>query len=272
MFQLNANEIIGSHHVLFMTFDSLRYDVARATMHAGRTPALERVLPDGLWEERRTQGTFTYPAHQAFFAGFLPVPSGPNRPPRLLACQAVPGKGRTIATTTYVFSDAPDIVQGFAGIGYRTVCIGGVGYFNNITRLGRVLPGLFQEAYWTQDTSPDCYDSTRHQVDRALAVLDEQVPDQRLFLFINIAATHEPTAGYIPGETRDSWESQCAALSYADGELSRLFEQLPQHGPWLAILCADHGDAFGEDGHSGHGIAHPCVSSVPYAHTLIPSV
>jgi hypothetical protein len=35
-------------------------------------------------------------------------------------------------------------------------------------------------------------------------------------------------------------------------------------------LCADHGDAFGEDGHRGHGIAHPAVWSVPYAETLLP--
>ncbi|MCX4686669.1 STM4013/SEN3800 family hydrolase [Kitasatospora purpeofusca] len=268
--QLNANAIIGTHHVLFMTFDSLRYDAARATMHAGRTPSLERILPEGLWEERRTQGTFTYPAHQAFFAGFLPVPSGPNRPPRLLACQAVPGRGRTIAPTTYVF-DAPDIVNGLAGIGYRTVCIGGVGYFNSRTKLGRVLPGLFQEAYWAEETGPDCYESTRHQVDRALTVLAQQPFDQRLFLFVNVSATHEPTAGYLPGEAEDSWESQCAALSYADGELGRLFEELPHHGPWLVIACADHGDAFGEDGHTGHGIAHPCVASVPYAQALGPA-
>lgn len=31
------------------------------------------------------------------------------------------------------------------------------------------------------------------------------------------------------------------------------------------IMCADHGDAFGEDGYHGRGIAHPTVLNVPFA-------
>ncbi len=30
-------------------------------------------------------------------------------------------------------------------------------------------------------------------------------------------------------------------------------------------MCADHGDAFGEDGYHGRGIAHPTVLNVPFA-------
>ncbi|MFJ1599905.1 STM4013/SEN3800 family hydrolase [Streptomyces sp. NPDC088261] len=265
---INANEVIGSHNVLFVTFDSLRFDVARATTHAGRTPNLENLLPDGLWEERRTQGTFTLPAHTAFFSGFLPVPSGPDRPARLFACHAM--RGTTIKKRTFVF-DSPDIVSGFSGLGYRTVCIGGVGFFSNQTKLGRVLPGLFQESHWTPETGTDCQDSTRHQVDIALKVLAEQNPENPLFLFLNVSATHTPHYGYLPGETADSWESQCAALAYADTELGRLIDAMPGARPWLVVMCADHGDAFGEDGHHGHGIAHPTVWSVPYAESLMPA-
>jgi arylsulfatase A-like enzyme len=60
-----------------------------------------------------------------------------------------------------------------------------------------------------------------------------------------------PTHGYLPGATADSWENQCAALAYADTHLGRLFHALPDAGPWLVVLCADHGDTFGEDGHHG---------------------
>ncbi|MQS38372.1 hypothetical protein [Streptomyces katsurahamanus] len=73
----------------------------------------------------------------------------------------------------------------------------------------------------------------------------------------------------VEERTSDSWESQCAALAYTDTELGRLFHAMPGAGLWLVILCADHGDAFGEDGHHGHGIAHPCVWSVPYAEALM---
>ncbi|UQA91206.1 STM4013/SEN3800 family hydrolase [Streptomyces halobius] len=263
---INANEVIGSHNVLFITFDSLRYDVARATTHGGRTPNLETLLPDGLWEERRTQGSFTLPAHAAFFSGFLPVPSGPVRPGRLLACYAV--RGTTIKKRTFVF-DAPNIVDGLSGLGYRTVCIGGVGFFSNQTKLGRVLPGLFQESYWSPKTGTDCPDSTRHQVDIALNVLREQETGNPLFLFLNIPATHTPHHVYLPGEAVDTWESQCAALAYVDTQLGRLFDAMPDAGPWLVLLCADHGEAFGEDGYHGHGIAHPTVWTVPYAENTI---
>ncbi|WP_274916883.1 STM4013/SEN3800 family hydrolase [Streptomyces sp. WZ-12] len=265
---INANEVIGSHNVLFITFDSLRYDVARAMVHAGRTPNLERVLPEGLWEERRTMGSFTLPAHMAFFSGFLPVVSGPARPGRLLACYAV--RGTTIQQRTYTF-DAPDIVTGLSGLGYRTVCIGGVGFFSNQTKLGCVLPSLFQESHWSPETGTDCPESTRHQVNRALRVFDEQKVGKRLFLFVNIAATHIPHHVYLPGESVDSWESQCAALAYADTQLGRLFDAARSLGPWLVLLCADHGDAFGEDGYYGHGIAHPSVWTVPYAEVVMPA-
>jgi glucan phosphoethanolaminetransferase (alkaline phosphatase superfamily) len=31
------------------------------------------------------------------------------------------------------------------------------------------------------------------------------------------------------------------------------------------IMCADHGDAFGEYGYYGRGIVHPTVLNVPFA-------
>jgi hypothetical protein len=34
---------------------------------------------------------------------------------------------------------------------------------------------------------------------------------------------------------------------------------------WLMIMCADHGDAFGEDGYYGRGIVYPTVLNVPFA-------
>lgn len=263
---INANEIIGRANVLLITFDSLRYDVARAALRGGQTPNLAKLLPGGEWEERRTQGTFTLPAHTSFFSGFLPVPSGPARPTRLFACYTP--HGTTIGERTYVF-DAPNIVSGLADLGYRTACIGGVGFFSGETKLGSVLPGLFHESHWSPETGPNGADSTRHQVDVALRVMEEKRNEQHLFLFINISATHTPHHVYLPGALTDSWESQGAALAYSDGQLGRLFDAMSSEGPWLVIMCADHGEAFGEDGHLGHGIAHPCVLSVPYAETIL---
>ena len=78
---LAVSSLIGSHDVLLMTLDTLRYDVAVDALARGATPNLARLLPSG-WERRHTPGNFTYAAHQAFFAGFLPTPSRAARQPR----------------------------------------------------------------------------------------------------------------------------------------------------------------------------------------------
>src|SRR5438093_13091232 len=93
---LPVRDLVGSHDVLFVTLDTLRYDVARDALAAGRTPNLAAVLPGGRWEERHSPGTFTYAAHQAFFAGFLPTPPTPGPHPRLFAAR-FPGSETTAA-------------------------------------------------------------------------------------------------------------------------------------------------------------------------------
>ena len=59
--------------------------------------------------------------------------------------------------------------------------------------------------------------------------------------------------------------SQLAALAYVDGQLAPLFAALRRRAPLLAIVCSDHGTAYGEDGYAGHRLAHPVVWEVPYA-------
>src|SRR5256885_3188320 len=130
---LDATVLVGSHDILLITLDSLRYDVACAALEAGQTPTLAALLPGGRWEERRSPGSFTFAAHQAFFAGFLPTPGAPGPHPRLFAARFAGSE--TTAPTTCVFG-APEIVSGLAARGYHTLCIGGVGFFNKQTPLG----------------------------------------------------------------------------------------------------------------------------------------
>ena len=49
---LDANELIGTHDVLFVTLDTLRFDVAQAALQRGQTPNLLRHLPGGRWFRR----------------------------------------------------------------------------------------------------------------------------------------------------------------------------------------------------------------------------
>ncbi|HUR53556.1 MAG TPA: STM4013/SEN3800 family hydrolase [Gemmataceae bacterium] len=262
----NVNALIGTHDILFVTLDTLRYDVA-ARLHAeGRTPNLSAVLPPGGWEKRHTPGSFTFAAHAAFFAGFLPTPAVPGKHPRPFALK-FPGS-ETTTEETAVF-DAPDIVSGLRGRGYHTICVGGVGFFNKQTPLGNVLPGPFDESFWSHRFGVTDPRSTEYQVDFALDRIAELPRDRRCFLFLNVSAIHQPNSFYLPGAADDTLGSHAAALEYVDSQLGPLFESLRRRGPWFAVACSDHGTAYGEDGFAGHRLGHPTVWDVPYAEFVL---
>ena len=263
----NRKSKISTHDVLFITLDTLRYDVARDALAAGRTPNLAAVLPGGRWEERHSPGSFTYSAHHAFFAGFLPTPVAPGRHGRLFAARFA---GSETTTDETCVLDAPDIVTGLAGLGYHTVCIGGVGFFNRLTPLGSVLPGLFAESHWSPALGVTDPHSTENQVALAKEVLGRIPEARRVFLFVNVSALHQPNCLFLPGATEDSPATQAAALEYVDQHLPPLFQAMQARAPVLAILCSDHGTAYGEDGYVGHRIAHPVVWTVPYAELVLP--
>jgi arylsulfatase A-like enzyme len=259
------NRVVGTHDVVFVTLDTLRYDVAAELAAAGRTPNLVRVLPGGVWQRRHTPASFTYAAHQAFFAGFLPTPVTPGPHPRLFAAR-FPGS-ETTADGTWVF-DAPDLVTGLAVAGYHTACVGGVGFFNRLSPLGSVLPELFAESHWAPELGVTNPDSFTAQLDVVESIVGAAPADRRLLLFLNISALHQPNRHYLPGATADSKESHAAALEYVDRHIDRLFRAFDAR-PCFVILCSDHGTAYGEDGHSGHRVAHEAVWTVPYAEFVL---
>ncbi|WP_436520568.1 STM4013/SEN3800 family hydrolase [Actinoplanes sp. HUAS TT8] len=254
--------LIGTHDILMVTLDTLRHDVAAELAATGRTPNLARVLPGGAWERRHSPASFTYAAHHAFFAGFLPTPADPGDHDRLYAA-AFPGSV-TSGPHTWVF-DAPDLPTALAKEGYHTLCLGGVGFFSRSTALGQVLPGLFAEAHWEHTfgvTAPDCLGAQLDRLETSLAAVPAGQP---VFTFLNVAAMHQPNRHYA-GLDEDTRESHAAALEYVDGLIPRLFDLVRGRGrPVFTILCSDHGTAYGEDGHTGHRIGHEVVWTVPYA-------
>jgi hypothetical protein len=262
----DMNAIVGSHDLLFLVLDTLRFDVAERLHREGRTPNLARLLPGG-WERRQSPGFFTLPAHQAFFAGFLPVPEAPGLHSRLFALR-FPGS-ETVAPTTCVL-DAPDLVHGLAARGYHTVCVGGVGFFNKQSPLGGVLPSLFAESHWSPELGVTDPRSTENQL-RLVAELLARLPrERRVFLYLNVSAIHQPNRCYLEGASEDSLASHAAALAYVDGQLPALTAALSARGSrWFGIVCSDHGTCYGEDGYHGHRHAHPLTWTVPYAEFLL---
>lgn len=265
----DMNEVVGSHDILLVTLDTLRYDVAVELAEAGRIPNLARHLPDGRWEKRHAPGSFTYASHQAIFAGFLPTPAAPGPHPRLFAASFAGSE--TTAGGTFVY-DTPDLVSGLAEAGYHTVCIGGVGFFNRQGPLGSVLPGLFHEAHWETEFGVTSPHSFENQIARAERVIGELPAERRLFLFVNVSALHQPNWFHLPGATReagDSRDTHAAALVHVDRHIGRLFAAASSRRRCFAIVCSDHGTAYGDDGWTGHRLGHESVWTVPYAHFFL---
>lgn len=261
---LNANTYLGERDILFITFDTLRYDVAKQAMETGQTPFLKTLLPDGMWEARHTPGSFTYAAHHAFFSGFLPTPESGEPRERLWAVTFPSSETTGRRTLTF---DAANIIEGYHAHGYQSLCVGGVGFFNKLTPLGSVLPNLFQQSEWrktfgvTEKKAPD------YQFEYAAEQIAQMPESQRLFLFINLSAMHQPNCHYIDGETEDSPMTQAAALVAVDKALQAIAPQFEKR-KWLCVFTSDHGTAYGEGGYEGHRLAHEMVWRVPYAEFL----
>ena len=226
---LHARRLIGTHNILFITLDTLRYNVAVQLHASGKTPHLASVIAHDGWEKRHSPGSFTFSAHAAFFAGFLPTPARPGTHPRLFALR-FPGSETTTAETA-VF-DAPDIVAGFRGRGYHTICIGGVGFFNKLTPLGSVLPGLFDESHWSPGARRD-RPAVRPRTRWSLAL--GRVARSRRTGGCSCSSTSRPSTSRTGSTCRahadDSVESHAAALEYVDGHLGRLFAGLTAARP-----------------------------------------
>jgi len=260
---INAKELIAEKQldIIFIVFDSLRYDV----LVNAELAELNQFVP--AWEKRHSPATFTYAAHHAFFSGFLPTPAKPGLHPRLFAA-AFAGSTTTQANT-FSFAEST-LPEALANRGYRTYCIGGVGFFNKQSALGSVLPNLFQESYWNPAMGVTGKDSTELQVTTALNFMAKN--KQPILLFINVAATHQPTCIYHPTLKEDSVVTQQAALEYASKHIAHLLAAQQQRRDALVILTSDHGEAYGEDGYEGHRLAHETVFTVPYTEFVLEKV
>ncbi len=262
----DMNAVVGTHDLLLVTLDTLRHDVAAELAAEGRIPHLARHLPGGRWEKRHAPGSFTYASHQAIFAGFLPTPATPGPHPRLFAASFAGSE--TTAARTWVY-DTPDLVSGLARAGYHTACVGGVGFFNKQGALGSVLPGLFRESHWRPEFGVTSPTSFEQQITCAEDLIRRLPAERKLFLFVNVSALHQPNWFHLPGATRETGDTRAthaAALEYVDRHIGRLFAAASSRRPCFAVVCSDHGTAYGDDGFTGHRLGHESVWTVPYAH------
>ena len=193
----NMNKIVGSHNILFLTLDTLRYDAAAECMEKGLLPNMEALF--GSWEKRHTPGNFTYAAHHAFFGGFLPTPAKPGKHERLFALSF---EGSETTTENTCVFESQNILQGFQSINYKTICIGGVGFFNKLNPIGSTFPNMFCESYWDKKMGVTDKNSTENQFQLATDLIKKL--DEKFFLFINLSALHQPNYFYLDGAEEDT--------------------------------------------------------------------
>jgi hypothetical protein len=205
------------------------------------------------------------------FVGFTPWVPGTSEPyvnPKSakifkLVGAGYPGRGRE-----FVQLEGRNIIDGFKRLGYAAIGTGAVGWFDPATPTGELLSADFDEFFYTRGAG------LREQVafvDGALRRLD----GRRVFLFLNVGETHVPY--YFEGAPWDGDDNPCrpfaddndaeecrrrqrACLEFVDHELGGLLDRFGQAN---VLVCADHGDAWGEDGVWEHGLPHPKVLEVP---------
>ncbi len=228
---MDMNRVVGTHDILMLCFDTLRYDVSKAEEAAGGTPVFE--------QSRRFVGRKG--TRREILLTRLILPSLQDfclHRQSLIPCVAVNGcfspcrQGRGVSRPKAVipFTEAT-FVQSLANKGYETICIGGVNFFSKRNELGRVFPSYFTKSYWLPTFGCTAPDSTEKQIDFALKKLENYSADKRIFMYINFSAIHYPNCHYVKGKTKDDKESHAAALRYIDSQLPRLFEVFSESVP-----------------------------------------
>ncbi|WP_210249531.1 hypothetical protein, partial [Methylobacterium sp. WL7] len=168
--------------------------------------------------------------------------------------------------------DGRDIVYGFRNKGYLTLGTGAVGWFDPQSPVSATLIGGFENFFFAGGRG------IVTQVDWLSRALDRQAREDKtrdIFSFVNVGETHvpyhfdgaswsvedNPCVPFQRVDRRtDCRERQRLCLEYVDRILAPILQRF-MHA--TILVCADHGDCWGEDGLWEHGISHPMTLTVP---------
>jgi hypothetical protein len=257
---------------LLITWDSCRYDA----FVKARLPCLSQYGPP---RRAWAMGTFTLPAHVAMFQGFLPHVFcneplcnryqqqlwriGTHRRAQSRPLVAFPEKTR-------------NIMSGFRRRGYFTAGVAAMRWFRDAP--------VLREGF-DKFSRPGC--EARRQNGILIDWIERYACQRSCFAFVNYGETHSPyccegmdesppqfEAGRFfnqAGVFNESWNfneegfaRQVACAEFLDARTSELIECFRRRGrPTTVIVCADHGECFGENGLHGHAFYHEKVMEVP---------
>jgi len=254
-------------HVLFISLDSCRYD----TFAAAQVPALRRVGP---LHRAQAPSHFTYGSHSAFWVGFTPGVNDSPEPwlnPKVGKLFRMAYAGSSGRDGNGFRLEGANLIEGFRRLGYRTIGTGAVDWFNPASETGAVLSAPF-DAFWFAGNSWNLQ-AQLHWINDQLNATPAEQPK---LVFLNVGETHVPY--WHQGAPWEPWPSPCvpfggnqcsaalsrerqlACLEWVDRQLAPLLQAFHDH---TVLVCADHGDCWGEDGLWEHGISHWATLTVP---------
>lgn len=257
--------------ILFITLDSCRFD----TFERAQLPNLKAL---GTVYKAKAPGNFTFASHSAMFVGFTPGIAERREAlinPKFGKIFKIVGGGYPSKGNEFMTLKGKNLVQGLSALGYTTIGTGAAGWFNDKTETAQPLVGDF-DRYW--------YAGNCWSLDKQLSFVDKQLADldgKRAFVFINLGETHVPywhegadwdreynpcrPFGDAENDAEECARRQLACAEWVDAKLEPLLSRFAHAN---TLVCADHGDAWGEDGLWEHGIHHPTVMDVPLVFRL----
>ncbi len=259
----------GQHHesVLFISLDSCRYDTFKKA-------GLSVLRSIGPLHKAFSPSYFTYGSHAAFWMGFTPGVIGSQIPwlnPKAGKLFRMAYAGSAGDDRDGFSLQGENLIEGFRKLGYLTLGTGSVEWFDTGTPTGAVLSRNFDSFWYSGNTW-----SLKSQLAWIQAELINQTKNQPIFLFLNIGETHVPY--WHQGANWEPWPSPCVpfggsncsrresrrrqllCLEWVDKCLVDLIKSFYNS---TIIVCADHGDCWGEDGLWEHGISHKSTLTVP---------
>ncbi len=279
-------------NVVFVTLDSCRYDIAEQA----EIPTIRSIGP---LRKAYTHGSYTVPAHAAFFSGHLPVvldecelPYYSESAKQLWRIKTGPARD---SKSSGLLLEGNNVLDGYRNLGYYVLGVGGVTQFTERSFLRSYFSEDF--LYYGLNLDEEPLESRIEEsfplnhIDEITGYLDNR---DKWFIFLNCPETHYPydcgngiskdVEKYFPllkkslnlreadKEFPEDFSQklktmQRESLESIDYKLGQLFNSLPKKRDFLVVICGDHGENFGEyfagKQRWGHLFPSPEVMEVP---------
>ena len=250
----------GPRHFVLVTIDTLRADrlgVYGAT--SVPTPHLDRIATEGVHAaDASAHVPITRPAHASLLTGRLPSEHGLRDNISLPLAASVPtlaevlrAKGYTTAAfvSSFVLSKQSGLDRGFA-------------HYDDTFETGSGDAALFLNSVQRPG------DQTIARVGQWLDARPAAEKAAPTALWVHLYDPHDPYEPPEPYASRFADRPYDGEVAWTDELVGRLRTLLETHGLWqdaLVVITADHGEALGEHGETGHGyFAYETTLRVPF--------